>query len=134
MSAENLETVRRGFEHFQAKGDFDPELIAQDFVWDMSTFQGWPEQRTYDGIEGARQFMRDWLDPWEDWELEVETFEDAGEVVVAIVRQNGRSKATGLEVDMRFAMVFTVRDGKQARMEMYADPAGALEAVGLGER
>ena len=89
---------------------------------------------TYDGIEGARQFMRDWLDPWEEWELEVETFEDAGDKVVAIVRQHGRSKATGLAVDMHFAMVFTVRDGKQVRMEMYADPAEALEAVGLRER
>jgi ketosteroid isomerase-like protein len=43
----------------------------------------------------------------------------------------GRSKTTGLPVDMSFAQVFTVRDGKQTRMEMYADPAEALKAVGL---
>jgi ketosteroid isomerase-like protein len=133
MSAENVETIRRGFDHFQAEGDFDPEITAADFVWDMSTFAGWPEQRTYDGIEGARQFLRDWLDAWEEWELEVEDFRDAGEKVVVIARQHGRSKATGLEVDMHFAQVFTVRDGKQVRMEMYADPAAALEAVGLRE-
>jgi ketosteroid isomerase-like protein len=32
---------------------------------------------------------------------------------------------------MCFAQVWTVRDGKEIRMEMYADPAEAIEAVGL---
>jgi hypothetical protein len=65
----------------------------------MSTFRGWPERKTYPGIEGAREFLRDWLDAWEDWELEVET----------------------------------LRDAKQVRMEMYADPSEALEAAGVRE-
>jgi len=30
-----------------------------------------------------------------------------------------------------FAQVYTLRDGKEVRMEMYADPAEALKAVGL---
>jgi len=34
---------------------------------------------------------------------------------------------------MHFAQVWTLRDGKQLRMEMYASPAEALEAVGLRE-
>src|SRR5690349_12892140 len=118
MSKENVAIIRRGLERFQAERDLEPDITAADVVWDMSTFAGWPEQRTYDGIEGARQFLRDWLDAWEEWELEVEDFRDAGEKVVVIARQHGRSKATGLEVDMHFAQVFTVRDGKQVRMEM----------------
>jgi ketosteroid isomerase-like protein len=32
---------------------------------------------------------------------------------------------------MSFAQVWTVRDGKQVRMQMYADPGEALEATGL---
>jgi ketosteroid isomerase-like protein len=34
---------------------------------------------------------------------------------------------------MAFGQVWTIRDGKLARMEMYADPVEALEAVGLSE-
>jgi hypothetical protein len=34
---------------------------------------------------------------------------------------------------MHFAQVWTLRDGKQSRMEMYASPGEALEAVGLSE-
>jgi ketosteroid isomerase-like protein len=51
---------------------------------------------------------------------------------VAIVRQSGRSKTTGLPVDMRFAQLWTLSDGKQTRMRMYADPEAALGAAGLG--
>src|SRR5690349_1335469 len=131
MSSENVEQVRAGFERFVTTGDFDPDVIAPDFVWDMSTFGGWPEQQEYEGIEGARKFMRNWVENWEDWELEVEALHDAGDKVVAVMRQRGRSKATGLEVDMSFAQTFTIRDGKQVRMEMYSDPAAALKAAGL---
>jgi len=75
--------------------------------------------------------MAEWLDTWDDWEFEVEELLDAGERVVAIVRQRGRSKATGVSVEMHFAQVWTLRDGKQIRMEMYSNPEEALEAAGL---
>ena len=64
----------------------------------------------------------------------MEALHDAGDMVVAIVRQRGRSKTSGLPVDMAFGQVWTIRDGKSARMEMYADPAEALAAVGLSEQ
>ncbi len=131
MSQQNVEIVRAGFEYFRATLDFRPEIIAPEFVWDMSTFDGWPEQRQYLGIEGARQFLRDWLEAWDEWEIDIEALRDGGDKVVAVVRQFGRSKTTGLEVDMTFAQVFTIRDGKQVRMEMYADPAAGLAAAGL---
>jgi ketosteroid isomerase-like protein len=134
MSQENQEIVRRGYEHFMASGDFLPEIIHVDFVWDMSTFRGWPEQQTYPGIEGARQFIADWDEAWEDWQVEVEDYFDAGaERVVTIVRQQGRSKATGVSVDMHFGQVWTIRDGQQHGMQMYASPEEALEAAGLSE-
>jgi ketosteroid isomerase-like protein len=132
MSKENVEVVRRGYEHFGATRDFRQEIFDPDFVWDMSTFP-WPEQQVYPGIEGAREFIADWLDAWEDWRIEVEQLLDAGDDVVAIVRQRGRSKATRLPVDMHFAQLWTLRDGKQLRMRMYADPDDALRAAGLRE-
>ena len=38
-----------------------------------------------------------------------------------------------MPVEMSFAQVFTLRDGKQARMEMYSERDEALEAAGLAE-
>lgn len=129
---ENLEALQRGYAHFIATGDFLDDLFHRDFIWDMSTFRGWPERQTYPGVDGARQFMADWLAAWEDWELEVEEFVAGDEAVVAVVHQRGRSKATGLEADMDFAMLWTFGDGKQLRMNMYASREEALEAAGLG--
>ena len=131
MSAENVEIIRRGYEEFLATGELAERITAPEFVWDMSTFHGWPERQTYQGVEGTREFLADWVGAWEDWRLEVRDLVDAGDDVVAIVHQSGRSKATGLEVEMDFAMVWTMQDGKQTRMRMYADPDEALRAVGL---
>jgi ketosteroid isomerase-like protein len=130
MSAENVEIVRRAYEHFIATGE-PSDVLAPDFVWDMSTFRGWPERKRYEGVEGMREFVADWAGAWEDWRLEVEELLDAGDEVVAIVRQSGRSKATGLPVDMRFAQIWTLADGKETYMRMYADPDEALRVVGL---
>jgi ketosteroid isomerase-like protein len=133
MSQENVEMVRRGLEHFRKTRDFLDQDFAKEFVWDMSTFRGWPEQKTYEGIEGAREFIRTWAGAWDEWELDIVGLHDAGDRVVAVMRQRGRAKSTGLAVDMTFAQVFTIEGGRETRMQMYADPAEALAALGLSE-
>jgi ketosteroid isomerase-like protein len=125
--------MRRGYAEFIATGELSDERMAPEFVWDMSTFRNWPERQTYEGIEGAREFMAAWQGAWDDWKLEVEELHPAGDKVVAIVRQRGRAKATGMPVDMHFGQVWTFRDGKQVRMEMYSTPEEALRAAGLSE-
>jgi ketosteroid isomerase-like protein len=132
MSKENLEFVGRGYEYFAASRDFDPARMHPEFVWDMSTFRSWPEQQTYEGLDGARRFMADWIESWEDWDLQLVELLDAGdEGVLAILHQSGRSKATGLEVEMDFAQLWEIRGGKQARMRMYADLDEARRAAGI---
>jgi ketosteroid isomerase-like protein len=127
MSQENVEIMRRGFEDYLATGEI---RARADLVWDVSRL-GWPDQQLYRGVEGANQFNAEWADAWDDWELEVEDYLDAGERIVVIINQRGRSKATGVPVDMRFAQVWTLRDGQAIRMQMYASVEEALEAVGL---
>ena len=131
VSQANVEVVQAAYDSFRETGQFAEQFVTPDFVWDMSKFRDWPEQQVYEGADGARRFLADWRDAWEDWEIEVDSYHDAGEKVVALLRQRGRSKASGLPVDMRFAQVWTVQGGKQTRMEMYADPDEAMEAVGL---
>jgi ketosteroid isomerase-like protein len=127
MSAENVEVMRNGYAHFLATGEMraDPDL-----VWDVSRL-GWPDQQVYAGVEGAKRFMADWAAIWDDWVLEVEDYLDAGDRVVVIANQRGRSKATGIRGEMRFAQVWTLRDGQAIRMQMYASVEEALESVGL---
>jgi ketosteroid isomerase-like protein len=127
MSEENLEVIRRGYARFRATGEM---RAHPDLVWDVTRL-GWPDQQVYAGVEGAMRFMAEWAATWDDWDLEAEDFLDAGDRVVAIVNQRGRSKATGVPVEMRFAQVWTLRDRQAIRMQMYASVEEALEAVGL---
>ncbi len=129
MSQENVEIVRRSYGHYMATGEVRAHA---DLVWDVSNL-GWPDQQIYTGNEGATQFMAEWADAWDDWEMEAEDYIDAGERVVVILTQRGRSKATGIPVEMRFAQVWTLRDGLGIRMQLYASVEEALEAVGLSE-
>ena len=129
MSQENVEIMRRGYEHFAATGRVRAHT---DLVWDESNL-GWPDQQIYTGPEGAEQFNAQWAAAWDEWELEAQEYVDAGERVVVILNQRGRSKASGVPVDMRFAQVWTLRDGQAIRMQMFASVDEALDAAGLRE-
>ena len=56
---------------------------------------------------------------------------DARNQVVIIARQRGRSKATGVPVEMHLGQVWTMDGGQAIRMQMYASPGEALVAAGV---
>ena len=59
---------------------------------------------------------------------------DAGDRVVVIAASaRPLESEPGCQLRCRFAQVWTHRDGRAARMDMYSDPAEALEAAGLSE-
>jgi ketosteroid isomerase-like protein len=132
MSQENAKLVRRAYEHFGATGEFIAEDFHPRFVMDLSTFKGWPERLAYYGVEGVREFMAGWLEPWETFEQEVKNLLDAGDKVVAIMYQRGRSR-NGITVGMGLAHVWYVVDGRLIRLEGYAQASEALAAAGVRE-
>ena len=133
MSQENVDFVRRGFEYVQRTGRLDPETTHPDFVWDTTTFRGGMRPQACVGVDEANEWLADWYESFENWSLDIETVHDVGDRVVAVLRQRANAMHGGPEVEMRFAQIWTLRDGRAARMEMYADPDDALEAVGLSE-
>jgi ketosteroid isomerase-like protein len=77
-----------------------------------------------------RCFLAEWSRVF-DWEYEVESMHDAGDRVVTIVSQRGRTKSAGPAVEMCNGLVWTLRNGKILRVQNYADPREALRAAGL---
>jgi ketosteroid isomerase-like protein len=80
-----------------------------------------------------RRYLDDWLEMFDDSRIEVEEFIDAGDRVVVMQHGSGKSKRTGIPVDMRYAVVYTVQDGEIVRGREYATRAEALKSVGLEE-
>ena len=64
-----------------------------------------------------------WLEPLE--------YIDAGDRLVVPYRFGGVARHTGIEVELSFVHVFTIRDGKTVRVDVYETKAEALEAAGL---
>jgi ketosteroid isomerase-like protein len=131
MSEHNVEVVRRTLEIFAREGT-NPSyegLVAND-VELRPAFEV-AGDASYIGPEGVARFMRQWTEDFDDWALRVDDLRDAGEAVVARVRQSARGKGSGAPVELLFGIVFRVRDGQIARMEMYMSVAEALKAVGL---
>lgn len=90
-------------------------------------------ERGFPGVEGMREFMVDWLAPWEAYRSEVERTIDCGERVVTVFRISGRREGSAHRIESRGAWIWTIRDGKVARIVGYADPDEALKAVGIHE-
>ena len=51
MSQENVELLRRGFEHVERTREFLPEAAHTDFVWDTTTFRGGVQLASCVGID-----------------------------------------------------------------------------------
>jgi ketosteroid isomerase-like protein len=127
MSAENVEFVRTAYERSNPRQAY--ELFHADAVWDMSHFAGWTEEPLYHGPEGILDFHRRWLEMFTEWNFNVVDVIEAGERVIGVLTQSGLGKESGAVVEMTVAQLWTIRDGKFARMEMYADPAEARAAA-----
>jgi len=134
MSQENVKLIRQGWDAW-LNGDlpglfrtFDPEI-----VWDTSHFRDWPES-AYHGPEGVEQFLTEWLDVWDDYEVSIQQIRAApDDRVVSVLRHRGRGRESGVPMDIPMAQVATVRSGKVTRLDNYDDPRQAFEAVGLSE-
>jgi ketosteroid isomerase-like protein len=133
MSQENVERLRGAYEAFN-HGDIERaiELYGPDFEWI-------PDERNImgaapgSGREDFRRYLEEAFEMFDQWQMEPEEFFEQGDLVVVFIRVSARGSASGLELAVRNAHVWTFRDGKIVRGEEYAEPAKALEAVGLRE-
>jgi hypothetical protein len=67
MSQENVDLVAEGLREFQATLRAT-ERAAADFVWDLSTLEGWPDATEYFGPEGFNEFVAKWTAAYDEFE------------------------------------------------------------------
>jgi ketosteroid isomerase-like protein len=135
MSQENVEIVRRAYTALSS-GDTDvvTELSSPDFVTDFS-------RRLVDpfvlrGRDEAIAFLDQANEPWDGWPAwEPQELIDAGDQVVAFIRFSAKGRASGAEVEVYVANLWTFGgDGKLTELKYFGDDrAAALEAAGLRE-
>ncbi len=128
MSAENLEAVRAVYERW-AEGDFKASMDLVDPLVLFVLGPGFPDSGTYLGVARLEEYTRGFLEPWSRISIEAEEMADAGDSVVATVRQRGVGSGSGAATDFRYFQVWTFRGRKVIRLENFRDRAEALAAV-----
>ena len=78
------------------------------------------------GPEALLEWMDDGDDAFDDFSVELLEVEEVDDHVVVSMRQRGRGKASGAEVDDHITHVWTLRDGHATRLQSFADHDDAI--------
>ena len=132
MSQENVEATRAAYEHYYARGDFNPLFAAITDDFEFVTAEEMPDAGTYRGEE-ARVWMTQYIESFDGFTQEATDILDAGDKVVAAVVQRGRPRGSKTPVESRWWQVVTFRTDGVARVQMFSRRAEALEAAELAE-
>jgi ketosteroid isomerase-like protein len=132
MSRENVEIVREIYADPRGLIGTASERAAPDVEFDFTDV--YPDRPVLKGVEEMRRFRE--TGPWSGSPIHIEPerfFDLDDERVLAFVRVSATGQESGVEVDIRPAHEFTIRDGMVVRFKAYRDREQALEAAGLGE-
>ncbi|MBA2479911.1 MAG: nuclear transport factor 2 family protein [Planctomycetes bacterium] len=131
MSQENVEIVRGIYRATGPEEDFYA-ILDEDIEWDATNTRA-PDAGVYRGLPAFKRAYGAWRSAWDCYEVTADEVMEAGDSVVAITRQRGRGRQSGISVDQPMVAVYTFRNRKVVRFGVYATKAEALEAVGLSE-
>jgi len=132
MSEENVALVREVMDLMNSAttGEAVRELYDKfdpDVRIDMTRRVFNPD--VYEGHDGLRRLGSEVREVWAEFKIEPERFIDAGDQVIVIERRRGRGTGSGIEIDQRSAVIWTLREGKVVAMETDIDPDEALAAA-----
>jgi ketosteroid isomerase-like protein len=130
MSGDALATIDWAYRLAWRENDIEAAFagVHPDFEWIVP---GHPEGAVRRGPEGVIGFFREWLEPWEDMHTEWELHRVDAEGVLALTHLRARGRGSGVPVELRFAQLWTVRDGRAVRMVLYTDVEKGFAAAGL---
>jgi ketosteroid isomerase-like protein len=127
MSQQNVEVVRRIYEAW-GREESARHLIAADVEYVNPSYAVEPGTR-----RGRRSFsvVRG---TYEDFELRVERYIDAGDdQVVVLAHYKGSGRSSGVPVEGEHGYVWTIRDGLAVRFQWFQSHREALEAAAVPE-
>ena len=130
---DNVAVVLSALEAFERR---DMETVLSVLDPEIQTFSSPELANPVDAVgrEQWLQWMGDWLDAWEGFEVEFEKVEPVGQHhVVVDMYQRARGKESGVGVELRVYTMFEIREGIAKRYHLYPDREQALEAAREGE-
>ena len=134
MSQENVEIVRRWWGGFNDDGM--PPLALCDEQIEIRNPPDFPVRGLFQGHDGVRRWRDQVFEVTENARVEPEEIVDVhgdGETVLMLLRATGTASYSEIEIEIEWAAIWTIRDGKVLRAQGYLSRPEALEAAGLSE-
>jgi ketosteroid isomerase-like protein len=135
MSRENVEIVRLAGEAFNRRDSASLAEISDEdleFVSVLAAVDA--DSAAFRGPGTWARYFAAMDEAWDGWRIEnLEVFDAGDDRAAARFHLVGKGKQSGVPVDHAVGVAYRFRKGKLWRMRTYADPADALEAVGLRE-
>ncbi len=132
MSGENVDFIERGFEAFNERGveGILPFIHPEFEATTPPNLASEPD--TYRGHDGIRRWFDSFDEVMDGIRWDAHDFQQAGDKVVVEFTLRARGKTTGLDFGQDAVMVWSMRDGKAIRVELFESLDDALRAAQEG--
>jgi ketosteroid isomerase-like protein len=131
MSPEDLEALRAEYAAMSRK-DWNAVLRVAHRDFELKTPSGGLEG-TVRGVDRSRRAFEDFFGPFEAVSVEPEAFFEGNDQIVVFFLQRARPLGSSGVLERRAAHLWTMRDGKAMKLEIFPERAKALKAAGLSE-
>lgn len=132
MSHADVETLRTGYEAFN-DGNWDWLVELSHPEVELKTAPRVTSPGTYRGGQQIRTFFEDLFAPFEEVTAKPQRFFDHGDRIVVLLQVRLRPLGSSAFVENRIGHLWTFRDGKALRLEIFPEREKALEAIGMSE-
>ena len=119
------ETLRKVF---AAATDGRPREVA-DLLDPEMEFISVIAGRTFIGVEGLEEWWKDVRGYYDDLRWEILDVSEIGEQRAVRWRFVGTSRGSGIEFDTEMSQLWSFRDGRVSRIEVFPDAEGARSAA-----
>ena len=130
MSRDLVQMLDRGYAVMWRERRIEESVreLGDDFEWIVPNHPGGEVRR---GGRGVAEFVREWVEPWSDMQVEWALEQVDPDHVLAIIHMRGRGRESGAPAEMDVAQLWTFRNGRAVRMVMYDSVEEGRRAAGL---
>jgi ketosteroid isomerase-like protein len=128
MAQRNIEELRARYEAL-SRGDRAAAFRDVHPDFELKTVERVPSAGTYRGAEEATRFLEDLWEPFEQVIVEPQEFFERGDRIAVFLHVRLRHKGSSATMENRIGALWTIRDGKAVRCEMFAERETALKAL-----
>jgi ketosteroid isomerase-like protein len=128
-----IERALTGYSAFNRR-DFDAvrRIIGPDV--EVAPVRQSPDMPTFRSGEGLDSFLESARETWEQFRFTPVAFVPAEDRLLVHLDVNAKARASGIELQERWAHVYTLRNGTFVRLQAFTDTGEALEVLAYPER